>query len=78
MTVKVSFFGQEQTNKEEGTWKLIKEDGKTIVVETTEKDKSKKQTHNITKIDKDNFVESAPKEMGPLATAMKLQYSRKK
>jgi hypothetical protein len=78
MTVKVSFLGQEQTNKQEGTWKVVKEDGKSIVVETTENGKTKKDTHNITRIDKDNFVEAAPKEMGPLATAMKLQYSRKK
>ena len=78
MTVTVSFFGQEQTNKQKGTWKVVKEDGKSIVVETTEDGKTKKDTHNITRIDKDNFVEAAPKEMGPLASAMKLQYSRKK
>lgn len=78
MTVKVSFLGQEQTNKEEGTWKVVKEDGKSIVVETTASGKTKKDTHHITRIDKDNFVEAAPKEMGPLASAMKLQYSRKK
>lgn len=77
MSVEMSLFGAKQTNKEEGTWKLVKKEGKKIVVETTEKGKTKKDTHNITQIDKDHFLEAAPKEMGPLSSALQLEYHRK-
>jgi len=77
-TIKAKFLGQAQTQVEEGTWKLVKQEGKKIVVETTEKGKSKSETHSITQIDKDHFIESAPKEMGPLADALKMEYRRKK
>lgn len=75
--IKVTFFGKTQEQVEEGSWKLVKRNGKDIVVETTEKGKTKSDTHTITQIDKDHFVESAPKEMGPLADALKMHFKRK-
>lgn len=78
MTVELSVLGEKHTDKEEGTWTLVKQDGKSIVVETTEKGESKKDTHHITQIDKDNFVETDLKELGPLGKVIKLNYQRKK
>lgn len=77
MSMKMSFLGQQQTNKEEGTWKLVKQDGKNIVVETTEKGTAKAQSHDITWVNEDLFREAAPKEMGPFSNAFHLEYRRK-
>jgi len=78
MKVELSLLGQKQTNTEEGTWKMVKSQGKELVIETLEKGKTKKETHNITRITDDHFSEGAPKEMGPLASALRLEYRRKK
>lgn len=78
MTVEISVLGRKQTNKETGTWKLVKSQGKTIVIETIEKGKTKKDTHTMTRHSDDHFSEAAPDEMGPIAGAMKMEYRRKK